>query len=156
MRNKGAIMDETEAQPVTGNPPGWYWIVGVAALLFELLGCFFYLVEVRMSASDIAALPLDQAALLAARPSWYYAAFGIAVWVGLAGAILLLLRRQWAVWALLISLVAAIIQFSSVFIVPEMRAMTPSDALFVPVVVIIVAYAFWQFSRLAGRRGWLR
>ena len=76
--------------------------------------------------------------------------------VGLAGAILLLLRRRWAVWALLISLVAAIVQFSSVLIVSEMREMTPSDALFVPIVVIIIAYAFWQFSKLAGRRGWLR
>jgi len=109
-----------------------------------------------MSAADIAALPLDQAAMLSARPDWYYAAFGIAVWVGLIGAVLLLLRRRWSVWALLISLVAAIIQFSSAFIVPEMRAITPSDALFVPIVIIVIAYAIWQFSRLAGRRGWLR
>ena len=149
-------MAEAEVHEQGATVPAWFWVVGVAALLFELLGCFFYFVEVRMSAADIAALPLDQAAMLAARPSWYYAAFGIAVWVGLAGAILLLLRRQWAVWALLISLVAAIVQFSSVFIVPEMRAMTPSDALLVPVVVIIIAYAIWQFSRLAGRRKWLR
>ncbi len=94
--------------------------------------------------------------MLAARPGWYYAAFGIAVWIGLLGAVLLLLRRQWAVWALLISLVAAVIQFSSVFIVPEMREITPSDALFVPIVIIVIAYAFWQFSKLAGRRSWLR
>jgi hypothetical protein len=149
-------MDEAGVQVGATAVPAWFWIVAIAALLFELLGCFFYFVEVRMSAADIAALPLDQAAMLAARPSWYYAAFGIAVWVGVAGAVLLLLRRRWAVWALLISLVAAIVQFSSVLIVPEMRAMTPSDALFVPITVIIVAYAFWQFSKLAGRRGWLR
>ena len=149
-------MDESAVEHGASTVPAWYWVAAVAALLFELAGCFFYLVEVRMSAADIAALPLDQAAMLAARPAWYYAAFGIAVWVGLLGAVLLLLRRQWAVWALLVSLVAVIIQFSSAFIVPEMRAMTPSDALFVPVVVIIIAYAFWQFSRLAGRRGWLR
>ena len=149
-------MDESAVEHGASTVPAWYWVAAVAALLFELAGCFFYLVEVRMSAADIAALPLDQAAMLAARPTWYYAAFGIAVWVGLLGAVLLLLRRQWAVWALLVSLVAVIVQFSSAFIVPEMRAMTPSDALFVPVVVIIIAYAFWQFSRLAGRRGWLR
>jgi hypothetical protein len=136
--------------------PGWYWAVAVAALLFELLGCFFYLVEVKMTAADIAALPLDQAAMLRARPEWYYAAFGIAVWVGLIGAVLLLLRRQWAVWALLVSLMAAIVQFSSVFVVREMRAITPSDALFTPIVIIVIAYGIWQFSRFAGRRGWLR
>ena len=149
-------MDDAVVEQGRGRIPGWYWAVALAALLFELAGCFFYLVEVKMSAAEIAALPLDQAAMLAARPGWYYAAFGIAVWIGLLGAVLLLLRRQWAVWALLISLVAAVIQFSSVFIVPEMREITPSDALFVPIVIIVIAYAFWQFSRLAGRRSWLR
>ncbi len=149
------MTDDIE-QRDSGRLPGWYWGIAIFALLFELLGCFFYLVEVKMSAADIAALPLDQAAMLSARPQWYYAAFGIAVWVGLIGAVLLLLRRQWAVWALLVSLVAAIAQFSSVFIVPEMRAITPSDALFTPIVIIVIAYGIWQFSRLAGRRGWLR
>jgi len=149
-------MSEAEVHEHDAAAPAWFWIAGIGALLFELVGCFFYLVEVRMSAADIAALPLDQAAMLSARPDWYYAAFGIAVWVGLIGAVLLLLRRRWSVWALLISLVAAIIQFSSAFIVPEMRAITPSDALFVPIVIIVIAYAIWQFSRLAGRRGWLR
>jgi len=48
------------------------------------------------------------------------------------------------------------VQFSSVFVVPEMRAITPSDALFLPIVIIVIAYGIWQFSRLAGRRGWLR
>jgi hypothetical protein len=150
------MTEQTATTPDGAAVPAWYWIAAVAALLFELLGCFFYLVEVRMSAADISALPLDQSAMLAARPSWYYAAFGIAVWVGLAGAVGLLLRRRGAVWALLVSLIAAIIQFSSAFVVPEMRAITPSDALFLPIVIIVIAYGIWHFSRLAGRRGWLR
>jgi hypothetical protein len=149
-------MDDTEAEPAAATPPSWYWVIAIATLLFELAGCFFYLVEVKMSAADLSALPIDQAAMLAARPGWYYVAFAIAVWIGLAGAVLLLLRRQWAVWVLLVSLVAAIVQFSSVLIVPGMRAITPSDALFVPIVIIVIAYAVWQFAKLSGRRGWLR
>ena len=136
--------------------PGWYWAAAVAALLFELLGCFFYLVEVRMTAQEIAALPLDQRAMLAARPSWFYAAFGVAVWVGLGGAVGLLLRRAWAVRGLLVSMIAAIVQFSSIVIVPEMRAATPSDALFLPIVIIACCYGIYMLARLAKRRGWLR
>ncbi|QDP19178.1 hypothetical protein [Sphingomonas xanthus] len=139
----------------TTRAPGWYWAAAGGALLFELAGCLAYLAEVRMTDADIAALPLDQAALLAARPDWYYAAFGIAVWVGLVGAIGLLLRRRWAAPALLVSLVAVVVQVSSVLIVPEMRAV-PSDALIISAVVIMVAYAFWQMARLSARRGWLR
>ena len=136
--------------------PGWFWAAAIAALLFEMLGCFFYLVEVRMSAADIAALPIDQRVLLEARPGWYYVAFALAVWVGLAGSIGLLLRKAWGAPLLLASLVFAIVQLSSVVIVPEMRDTTPSDALAVPVAVIICCYAIWQLARLAKRRGWLR
>lgn len=135
--------------------PAWFWAAALAALLFEMLGCFFYLVEVKMTAAEIMSLPLDQRAMLEARPSWFYAAFAVAVWVGLVGAIGLLLRKTWAVPLLLVSMLFAILQFSSIVIVPEMRNVTPSDALAVPIAVIIGCYGIWQLARLARRRGWL-
>ena len=148
------ITDETIQGVDSHNVPAWYWAAAIAALLFEALGCYLYLVEVRMSAQDIAALPLDQGAVLAARPAWYYAAYGTAVWLGLTGTVGLLLRRRWAVPLLLVSLIAVLVQFSSVFLVPAMRAVTPSDALLLPVVIIILCYGIFMLSRLARRRGW--
>ena len=135
--------------------PSWYWVAAIAALLFECLGCFFYLAEVQLTPEQIAMLPLDQAAMLTARPAWYYAAFGTAVWVGLAGTVGLLLRKRWAVPALLISLVGVVVQFSAVFIVPDMRNVT-SDALLGPIIVFVVCYGIYMLARLARRRGWLR
>jgi hypothetical protein len=149
------MTDDTTTAVAGGNPPVWYWVAGIGALLFECLGCFFYLAEVRLTPEQIAMLPLDQAAMLSARPSWYYAAFGVAVWVGLVGALGLLLRRAWAVPILLTSLVAVIVQFSAVFIVPEMRVVT-SDALLGPIIVIVICYGIFMLGRLAKRRGWLR
>lgn len=138
-----------------GNVPFWYWLAAVGALLFECLGCFFYVAEVRLTPEQIAMLPLDQAAMLGARPGWYYAAFGVAVWVGLAGTVGLLLRKAWAVPALLISLIAVMVQFSAILIVPEMRNVS-SDALLGPIVVTLVCYGIFMLARLAKRRGWLR
>ena len=135
--------------------PGWFWAAAIAALLFELIGCFFFAVEVRMSRADLSSLPLDQRAMLEARPGWFYIAFALAVGTGLVGSIGLLLRRSWAGSLLLASTVFAVIQFSSILIVPEMRQTTPSDALAVPIGVIICCYAIWQLARLARRRGWL-
>lgn len=149
------MTDESTVAAASGHPPAWYWIAAVAALLFECLGAFFYVAEVRLTPEQIATLPLDQAAMLSARPTWYYAAFAIAVWVGLAGTIGLLLRKSWAVSLLLVSLVAVIAQFSAIFIVPEMRVVT-SDALLGPVIVIVVCYGILMLGRLAKRRGWLR
>jgi hypothetical protein len=148
------MTENGELQP-TGTVPGWFWAAAIAALLFEIIGCFFFAVEARMSAAEIAALPLDQRAMLDARPGWFYVAFGLAVGVGLLGSIGLLLRKTWAAPALLASLIFAILQFSSIVIVPAMRDVTPSDALAVPIVVIICCYGIWQLARLAKRRGWL-
>ena len=145
-------MEEMDTKPAV---PGWYWAAVIGALLFELLGCYFYLAEVMMSPADIMALPLDQRQMLLARPSWYYAAFGVAVWVGLVGVAGLFFRKAWADRMLLASLIAVIGQFSAIFIVPEMRVVT-SDALLGPVIIIIIAYGIWQLARLANKRGWLR
>jgi hypothetical protein len=149
------MTDETTTGAESGNPPIWYWVAAIGAVLFECLGAIFYLAEVRLTPEQIATLPLDQAAMLSARPGWYYAAFGVAVWVGLAGTVGLLMRRTWAVPALLISLIAVFVQFSAVLIVPEMRTVS-SDALLGPIVVALVCYGIFMLARLAKRRGWLR
>lgn len=149
------MTDESAPAAKATAVPAWYWLAAIGALLFECLGCFFYLAEVRLTPEQIAMLPLDQAAMLSARPAWYYAAFGVAVWVGLAGTVGLLLRKSWAVPALLISLIAVIVQFSAILIVPEMRIVT-SDALLGPILVALVCYGIFMLARLAKRRGWLK
>jgi hypothetical protein len=149
------MTDESATSSNIPAVPIWYWVAAVGALLFECLGCFFYLSEVRLTPEQIATMPLDQAALLSGRPAWYYAAFAVAVWVGLAGSAGLLLRKAWAVPMLLVSLIAVIVQFSAVLIVPEMRGVS-SDALLGPIVVALVCYGIYMLARLAKRRGWLR
>lgn len=149
------MADEDHADAIGGKPPIWFWLAALAALLFECLSCYFYLEEVRVTPEQIAAMPLDQAALLSARPTWYYTAFAVSVWIGLLGSIGLLLRKTWAVPLLLTSLIAVIIQYSAIVIVPDMRTIT-SDALLGPFIIIVVCYGIFQLGRLARRRGWLR
>ena len=148
------MSDDNQTGVADTNVPVWYWVAAIGALLFECLGCFFYIAEVRLTPEQIATLPLDQAAMLSARPAWYYAAFGVAVWVGLVGTLGLLLRKAWSVPLLLTSLIAVVVQFSAIFIVPEMRTVT-SDALLGPIVVIVICYGIFMLARLAKRRGWL-
>lgn len=149
------MTDQHSTAPQGAKLPAWFWLAAAGALLFECIGCYFYLAEVRLTPEEIAMLPLDQAQMLNARPAWYYAAFGVAVWVGLAGSVGLLLRKAWAETLLLVSLLAVVAQFSAILIVPEMRIVS-SDALLGPVIVILLAYGIWQLSRLARKGGWLR
>ena len=139
---------------VTGQPaPRWFTAAAIAVLLWEIFGCAMYLMQVSV---DPATLPVDQRAMWDAAPTWMTVAYAIAVWVGLAGAILLLLRRRLAEPLLLLSLVAVIVQFSALVLVPELRNLTTSDALFLPVVILAACTLIYQFARTARRAGWLR
>lgn len=135
------------------NVPVWFWVVAVLALLFEAVGCYAYLVDVSRTSEN---LPIDQQALADVTPWWIFAAYAVAVWVGLLGAVLLLMRRRHASILLLISLIAVVIQFGGVLLVPDLRDAAPPDAFTLPIVITVVAYGIWHFSLLAQRRGWLR
>lgn len=132
--------------------PWWYWAIAVAALLFELVGCYAFYLQLTV---DPASLPVDQRAMAEQLPMLTLAAYGLAVASGLAGAIGLLLRQPWASAALLLSLVAMAVQFGSALLSPVARGTTPSALLAGPIALLLVAYALWQFSKIAHRRGWI-
>ena len=133
--------------------PAWFWAAAGLALLFEAFGCFMYLAQVS---ADRATLPLDQRAMWDATPTWMLSAYAIAVWVGVIGAALLLLRRKLAVPVLLVSLIAVVVQFSGLFLVPQLRQTVPESALAGPIAILVICYAIFHLARLAQRRGWLR
>lgn len=143
-------MDEGGAKP---GVPAWYWAVAIAALLFEAAGAFLFANSLNL---DPATLPLDQRAIYDATPQWMTAAWAIAIGAGLFGAIGLLMRKRFAEPLLLLSLVAVAIQFSGLFVVDQLRELTPEDHLLVPVVILILAYGIWQTAKIARRRGWLQ
>ena len=66
------------------------------------------------------------------------------------------MRRRLAEKLLLVSLVAVLVQFSALLLVPQLRNLTTSDALFLPFVIIVAAYAIWHFAWTSRRAGWLR
>ena len=133
--------------------PRWFTAAAIAAVIWEIIGCAMYLMQVSV---DPATLPVDQRALWDAAPTWMTAAYAVAVWIGLAGAIMLVMRRRLAEKLLLLSLVAVIVQFSALLLVPELRNLTTSDALFLPVIILAACTVIYQFARTARRSGWLR
>ena len=144
-------MDEQGRESIA--VPGWFWAAAGLALLFEAFGCVMYLMQVT---TDPNSLPIDQRAMWSATPPWIVGAYAVAVWIGLIGAVLLLMRRRLAVPVLLVSLVAVLIQFGGVMLVPALRQVTPEDAYTLPIAIIIACYGIFMLSRLADRRGWLR
>lgn len=94
--------------------PVHLWIVGIPALLWNCLGPIDYTFT-RMRNTDYlaAAMPtVDPQAMLAwvdAFPIWAQFGWGLGVWMGLAGSVLLLMRHRWAVPAFALSLIGALL-----------------------------------------------
>jgi hypothetical protein len=136
--------------------PAWFWIVAVAALLWEAMGCYAYLTQISMDAADLAKQPAAQAELWRAMPIWVKSAYAVAVWVGLSGAIGLLLRQRWARETFALSLLAVIIQFGWVYLAtPALRTLGAANAAFPALIVAAAILLFW-FATYSARRGWLR
>lgn len=142
-------MDGNGTKPAV---PVWYWIAAIAALLFEGTGAFLFSNSLKL---DPATLPLDQRAIFEATPQWMTIAWGVAIGAGLIGALGLLLRKRFAEPALLVSLVAVAVQFSGIFLVRQLRELTPEEHLLVPVLILFLSYGFWQTAKLFRQRGWL-
>lgn len=132
---------------------GWFRWAAWATLAWMLLGVANYIYQVTVDADS---LPADQQALLAAVPDWMISFFALAVWIGLAGGVLLVMRRKAAEPLLLASLVACIIQFTAYFLHPPLREVMPSEGLVIPVLIVAITWTIYWFARHSRLRGWLR
>lgn len=86
--------------------PKHVYFVGVIALLWNAMGAFDYVMTQTRNASYMGAFTPEQLDYLYNFPKLMVAAWAIAVWGGVAGAVLLLLRKKQAVPVFLVSLVA--------------------------------------------------
>ncbi len=134
--------------------PKWFTPVAIAALLWNLLGCMAYLMDVMMSPDDIAKLTAAQQALYASRPAWSISATALAVWGGALGSIGLLLRKQWANLCFLVSLAGVVVQDVALFGMTDV-AQVDSTAVVLQGLVLVIAVALVLFGRRAAKEGWL-
>lgn len=136
--------------------PAWFWIVAGVALLWELSGVIAYMMQVTMTADQLAALPEGQRHLQSITPGWITALFAVAVWSGLTAAIGLLMRRRWAQPLFIASLVAAIMQFGWIFAIGRAHDVIGPSAIPLPVTIIVIGIMLVIVANRAAKRGWLR
>lgn len=137
-------------------PPLWFWIAGVVLLLWGLMGVVFFQMDVAMTSADLAKLDPYDRQLYASRPSWLIATYGVAVWAGLLGSVLLLLRRSWARSLYLLSLVAIVVLFGFELGTTDLIAHKGFlEAAGFPIVIALIAAFEILLATRARRRGWI-
>jgi hypothetical protein len=131
----------------------WFTVAAIASLLFMGLGCISYLMHVF---ADPAKMPLDQRVAFDAEPAWVTGAYALAVWGGLAGAVLLLLRKSASQWILLLSFAAVLVWLAGLVLVTPLRESMSANDLLVAMIVTALTWTIYWFARHSGQRGWLR
>ena len=132
---------------------GWYMIAAIAALLFMSFGCVIYVMAMM---ADVAAMPLDQRAAREATPAWVTGANAIAVWAGLAGTVLLLVKNRLAEPVMAVSLLAVTAWLGGMIGVGRLREALSASDLLVAIVVTALTWTIFWFARHSRQRQWLR
>ncbi|MEM7360999.1 MAG: hypothetical protein AAF431_18045 [Pseudomonadota bacterium] len=136
--------------------PVWFWVVSGLAVVWNALGVMAYIADFNQSVEDIAKLPQITQDLYAMRPDWAVWAFAVAVFAGLLGSILLLLKRKLASQVFLLSLVALLVQNYFWFGMAKAHQHFPASSQVMPALVIVIAIFLIWFARNSTARGWLR
>jgi hypothetical protein len=147
---------------VSARTPAHLWIVAILSLLWNGFGCYDYLMT-RMRDTDYinGMMPgTDANAVLAyvdSFPIWAQIGWGLGVWGGLAGAVLLLLRSRWATLAFALSLLGAILGLGYQIANPGGPAsMHEGAGAVMPYVIIAVAAALLWYAWRETKTGVLR
>ena len=139
------------------NPPvpAWFRVVGVLALIWNLMGVSAYLMQVNMTEEDMAALPEAQRLLYETTPAWATGAFAMAVFAGALGCLLLTFRKKLAAPILVVSLLAVLVQmFHAYFISKAWEVFGPGGTV-MPVMVIAIAFFLVWLSERGKKYQWL-
>ena len=86
-------MSDSKQAPEVVAIPGWFKVVAILALIWNLLGVMAFVGQMLTTPEQIAELPLAEQNLYAATPIWATLAFAIAVVSGALGSLALLMKK---------------------------------------------------------------
>jgi hypothetical protein len=136
-------------------PPAWLKPLAWAALVWNLLGVFAFIMQQLMTPEMIALLPENQQDAYRNIPLWSTAAFAVAVFSACLGSIMLIVRKTLAREFFLVSFIAVLVQQYYNFVVIDSLAMFGSSALAMPFCVIVIGLVLLLISNKGKQESWL-
>ena len=149
-------------EAVSARTPAHLWIVGLLSTIWNAFGCYDYLMTRMRNTEYLASMmpTVDPNAMLAwvdGFPIWAQFGWGLGVWAGLAGGVLLLIRNRWAVWATGLSLVGAVLGLGyQLAAAPPLAGAEGPMFDVMPIVIILVALGLFIYARAMEKKGVLR
>ena len=147
-------------QAVSARSPAHLWIVGILALLWNAFGCVDYVMSRMHNAGYLKAMmpdvdPATVYGFMDSMPLYASAGWGLGVWGGLLGTVLLLLRSRYAVHAYVVSLIGMVLSFGwQLFVAANVPA--GMDSPVIPAVIFVIGLFLLGYARSMENRGALR
>ena len=140
-----------------GYSPYMLWLIGGAALLWNILGLWIFVSTVSATPDELAMVYNEsEARFITSIPIWATAANGLAVITGVLGCVLLLLRRALAAPVFIVSFVALLVQDLHSFVLNDVTAIFGMVPAYIQGTVLAVAIAMILYSRSLVSKGVLR
>jgi hypothetical protein len=137
--------------------PRHLWVVGVVALLWNAIGALDYVMTETRNPAYMKSFTPEQLAYFYSFPAWAIATWACAVWGGVLGSILLLLRRRLAVPVFLVSLIAMVLtNIYSYLLSNGASLMSGVGAHVFNAVIFLIGLALFLYARAMRDRGVLR
>jgi len=133
--------------------PRHLWIIGVVTLLWNLMGAFDYLMTQTRNESYMARFEPAQLEYFYSFPVWLEAFWALAVWGGLLGSVLLLMRKGFAAPVLLVSFVTMLVTTVYNFGFSDGLDTMGAEGAGFTAVIFIVALGLWLYAKAMRTRG---
>ena len=134
--------------------PWHLWVIGILGLLWSAMGAIDYLMTQTKNEAYMGMFTPEQLEFFYNFPSWSVALWAIAVWGGVLGCILLLLRKSLAVWILLASLLCMVI--NTIYLYAFTNGLEimgdPFTLIFSAIIFIVAVLLFFYAKKMQARK----
>ena len=144
---------DSDASATRRRTPIHLWVVGVVALLWSLMGAFDYLATQLRLEFYLSQFTQEQLDYFFGFPAWAVAGWAFAVWAGLAGAIGLLWRREWSVWAFAVSLAGMVVSSIYTLVLSKGTEMMGVSGTVFTMVIWAFSIFLLLYARAQAKRG---
>lgn len=137
-----------------GRTPWHLWVVGVLSLLWNAVGAFDYVMTQTQNEGYMSSFTPEQLDFFYGFPSWVVAFWALAVWGGVLGSILLLLRKKLAATVFLVSFVSMVVTTIHNFVLSNgLEAIGDPFALVFSGLIFVFALLLYIYARAMSNRG---
>ena len=144
----------SEQAAATPQRAPWHlWAVGILGLLWDMGGAGDYLMTQTQNEAYMSRFTPEQLEFFYGFPTWLVAFWALAVWGGVLGTLLILLRKRLAVPVLLVSFLSMCVTAVHNFLLSNgLEVMGGMGAVF-SVLIFVIALFLWLYARAMAERG---